>query len=367
MEKFSHSSDTDIGDYLKLFACTAVMLQTVLAFVLKLTVSETSQIFIGIIYNLIKFTAPAFIFGILYTTTRKTISTGRYQPYLKQQWHSLFVPTIWWTMIYLLITPDLQQVYHYDDLKTFLWQFVNGNAAPHLWYNTMMLQFILLMPLFWLIGRWCATSTKRGLLVASITTAVYLAWISFYDQEVFHGPQMGHWYLLDRFFLSFLAYGIFGTLAWQYRQAVNRFFRTWWPIGCLIFLGSFYWINNELFQFGFPIKLTNAPYYKPTMVLYDLTVISLIATLAITQLDHRSPVNRVVHLLAVFTYKAFLSNAFWTELLWLAGVKQLVLHHLWLGIATLYLGTWLLSFASAFAIHFVWQKLLVTIPNFAGN
>ncbi|KLD58576.1 membrane protein, partial [Lactiplantibacillus plantarum] len=79
-----------------------------------------------------------------------------YTDYLHQQWHALFIPTIWWTAIYLILMPQLQQGSQYHDWRGFLWQFVNGNAAPHLWYNTMMLQFIILMPLFWALGRWCS-------------------------------------------------------------------------------------------------------------------------------------------------------------------------------------------------------------------
>lgn len=357
------TTDIDIGDYLKLFACTAVMLQTLLGFVLTTTPSATNEIGIGILYNLIKFTAPAFIFGILYTTARKSINAAiSYQRYLGQRWHGLFVPTIWWTAIYLLVTPDLQQIGHYHNLRTFLWQFINGNAAPHLWYNTMMLQFILLMPIFLSLGRWAATTPVRGLITAGWTIAIFLAWILFYDLEVFHGPQMTHWYLLDRVFPSFLIYGVFGVLAWQYHEMVNRFLRTWWPIFCLIFLASFYWINIELFRFGSPIKLINAPYYKPSMVLYDLVVISLIASLAIFQIDNHTRVNKVVHILADFAYRAFLSNVFWLYLLWSTFGKQLVIHHLLIGTAILYAGTWMLSFGSAFIIHFIWQRIHLLLP-----
>lgn len=348
---------TDIGDYLKLFACTAVMLQTILMFVLTTIPSATNQIGIGMTYNLIKFTAPAFIFGILYTTARKTIATPiTYRHYLKQQWHSLFIPTILWTTIYLFITPELQQGHHYHNISSLIWQFINGNAAPHLWYNTMMLQFILLMPLMWLIGRWCGSNSRRGSLTAIVSIAGYLLWISFYDTEVFHGPHMMNWYLLDRLFLSFFIYGVLGVLAWQYRKTVDRFFRAWWPIVCLIFLGSFYWTNHELFEFGFPVKLTNAPYYKPSMILYDLSVISLISTLGIFQIDNHSTINKVIHILAEFAYKAFLSNVFWSYLLWYVFGKNLVINHLLIGALVLYTGTWLLSFGSAFAIHLCWQK-----------
>lgn len=80
------TSPADIGDYMKVFACTAVMMQTVLSLVLATSPTYNYQTPIGIIYNLVKFTAPAFIFGILYTTTRTTNQNtlANYGGYMKK-------------------------------------------------------------------------------------------------------------------------------------------------------------------------------------------------------------------------------------------------------------------------------------------
>lgn len=59
----------DWGDYLKVFACTAVMLQPILSLVIKGQPSAV-QLNLGMLYDLVKYTAPAFIWGILYTTIR---------------------------------------------------------------------------------------------------------------------------------------------------------------------------------------------------------------------------------------------------------------------------------------------------------
>lgn len=350
---------TDVGDYLKLGACTAVMAQPILADALTTAPSIATQIGIGIFYNLVKYTAPAFIFGILYTTTRTTLNqaTLTYGEYLRRQWHALFIPTLWWTTIYLVLMPQLQLGGRYHHWQSFLWHFVNGNAAPHLWYNTMMLQFILLMPLFWAIGRWCQQQPRHGWLVLGLTTVITVLWLWFYDCQIFHGPHMQDWYLVDRLFISFLIFGVLGVLAWVFRASFQRVLSRWWPGLMGAFLLCLTWTNWEFFTYGFPIKLSNAPYYKPSMVLYALIVIGLLAVLCEVQVRQQRPVTRVVHQLAGMAYKAYLANVFWSELLWLSFGRALTIKLSGLGIGVCYVLTWLLSFASAFGIHAAWEWL----------
>ncbi len=182
----------DVGDFLKTIACTAVMLQSVLEVFIQHSLSRGQQVGLGVAYNLIKFTAPAFIVGILFTLIRnkKGRTLKDYQIHLKNSWAVFFLPTIIWTLAYLLIIPQVQLEKHYVDLKSFLWQFINGNAASHLWYNSMMLQFIVLIPIFWWIVNWVGNSAKRAWLLSASFTVLFFAWILFYDIEVFHGPHM---------------------------------------------------------------------------------------------------------------------------------------------------------------------------------
>ncbi|GEO78157.1 acyltransferase [Companilactobacillus mindensis] len=361
--KRNSASFTDIGDYMKVFACTAVMMQTVLSLVLSTNPSFNYQTPIGIIYNLVKFTAPAFIFGILYTTTRTTNQNtwGNYGGYMRKQWSALFVPTIWWTLAYLLIFPNIQQVKPFNSIGTFCWNFINGNAAPHLWYNTMMLQFIILMPFFWALAHWVKDSTKRGLLAIIITVIFFAAWIYFYDMQVFHGPHEQSWYLLDRIFISFVIYGIFGVLAWMFRDKFETLIKKAVPFLIVIFLAVYYWTNRELFNFGYPVKLANAPYYKPSMALYALTVIGLVAALAIHHINTNSKVLPIFHFLATYAYRAYLSNVFWLQIIWhLGGINLSKINPL-LNIIICYILTWGLSFTSAYGFHIAWSKIKSSI------
>ena len=348
----------DMGDYLKVFACTAVMTQPIMSMIMSFHQTTTNQDIFGILYNLVKYTAPAFIFGILYTTIRTNDEQDSfsYAKHMKGAWSNLFVPTIWWTLIYLLLMPWVQQVNRYHDLASFAWQFVNGNAAPHFWYNTMMLQFIILMPLFWTLSRFVKNHLQRGLAVAIITFLLYFGWLYFYDTLVFHGPHEQDWYLLDRLFISFVIYGIYGVLAWQFREyynlAVTRFF---WII-LLAFIGFFLWTNFELQQFGHPVSFANAPYYKPSMTLYCLAVISLVSAFCLYQVNHNKQTSlNVFHFLATYAYRAYLSNIFWNQLVFKGlNLSAYASEHPFLVFWGCWLMTWVLSFTSAYILHVSW-------------
>ena len=363
MKKYKYSSYdiADIGDYLKVFACTAVMSQPIMSIIINILQSQQTQVGFGILYNLVKYTAPAFIFGILYTTIRTSDLNGHfsYFKHLQKNWSNLFVPTIWWTLIYLLGMPWLQQGNKFNSFGTFCWQFINGNAAPHLWYNTMMLQFIILMPFFWLISRYVRNNIKRGFAVAIVTLILYLSWLAFYDYYVFHGVHQNDWYLLDRVFISFFIYAVFGGLAWQFRSYFNEFITKFWWLIVVIFILCFIWTNYELSQFGYPLNFYNAPYYKPSMTFFCLSVICLIAAFCLYQVRKRQ-INslKIFHFLAIYAYRAYLANVFWNQLIWHGlNMQYHAKFHPFLTLFGCWLLTWILSFSSAYLLHMWWTKV----------
>ena len=363
MKKYKYSSYdiADIGDYLKVFACTAVMSQPIMSIIINILQSQQTQVGFGILYNLVKYTAPSFIFGILYTTIRTSDLNGHfsYFKHLQKNWSNLFVPTIWWTLIYLLGMPWLQQGNKFNSFGTFCWQFINGNAAPHLWYNTMMLQFIILMPFFWLISRYVRNNIKRGFAVAIVTLILYLSWLAFYDYYVFHGVHQNDWYLLDRVFISFFIYAVFGGLAWQFRSYFNEFITKFWWLIVVIFILCFIWTNYELSQFGYPLNFYNAPYYKPSMTFYCLAVICLIAAFCLYQVRKRQ-INslKIFHFLAIYAYRAYLANVFWNQLIWHGlNMQYHAKFHPFLTLFGCWLLTWILSFSSAYLLHMWWTKV----------
>ena len=86
----------------------------------------------------------------------------------------------------------------------------------------MMLQFLLIMPWIKAICNWVKHSYCR-LAVAVISSGIiYFTWLSFYDHFVLSGPEATHWYLLDRIFISFLIFGLYGGLSWNFHHEIQK-------------------------------------------------------------------------------------------------------------------------------------------------
>lgn len=348
----------DGGDYLKIVACTAVMLQSVLGLAWDLPRVVALRPVLAGFYLAVKFTAPAFICGILFTTMRTTAThQPGYGAYLKRQWSALFFPTICWTLAYLVIFPGLQQHHPYHNRLSFGWQFINGNAAPHLWYNTMMLQMIFLMPLFWAIRRGSRTR-RMAHWILGLTVLGYLLWLGWYDWSVYPTSRVTRWYLLDRICLGFFPYAILGIAAWDNWAIWQRRLRRCWPVLLGLAVVALIGQWRTLMAWALPISLDRTSYYLPATVGYVLAVIGLVLAVAGWQQAHRSRWLPVIHRLAGMAYPSYLANVFWLQVIWRLGGAALTRSQPVIGIGVCYLLTWGWSFGFTAVLTKVikWRK-----------
>lgn len=349
----------DWGDFLKTCAVLCVTLQTVLAFVMRVSPTPPDQSILAFIYAGAKFTAPAFICGILYTTIRIFPHNhwSDYPSYMANQAHALYLPALWWTLAYLIIFPQLQQKRPYHSFASFMVKIINGNAAPHLWYSTMMLQFIALMPIFWSLSHWVGRSKWHAGLALSLVTIFETSCFVLYDSFVFNQPAFHSLYWVDRIFPSFLIYAFLGLVMATYRQSSARLL----PRFLVIIIPA--WVFGWL-MLGYrlaasqPVRFTNLPYYQPAVMAYNLVGILLICGVGEIIIQKLAILARGVHWIAVYAYRAFLSHAFWLEIIWLILGKRVYHLPVLLLLIILYFGTVLLAFASAYGFHVL--RLLIT-------
>lgn len=340
-------------------AVSTVMTQSVISFLITNTSRIGQQFFLGGIYEAIKFSAPAFIFGILFSTVRThpESTLKDYPVFMRNRWHVLFVPSILWTATYLLLLPQLQQHQRYHNWSTFIWQFINGNAAPHLWYNVMMLQFIILMPIFWWLARLVRQRPKCGIAVFLFFLFFEIGWHFLYEYQVFHGPQASHWYLLDRVFPSFVIFGVSGTLFWTFYAKLVPWLMRHWLAQLVCWLVFLYIVTANFFGYGYPVHLSNAPYYLPSMIFYNLSSIGLVATLLLYLQKYRNQWLPFIHWVALYAHRSYLGHVFWLYWCW-EGLNHLVPHlSIVVELPLLVVATIVLSFTFSYCAHRVWSSV----------
>lgn len=351
----------DIGDYLKVLANGVVMLQPIIALAITFPLDLKKQIFLASLYNLVKFTSPAFIFGIVFTVTRKSDSQNKLnlKSYSKTQWDNNFFPTFSWTLIYLITMPNLQQHGFYHNVRTFIWQFFSGNAAPHLWYSVMMLQFLLIMPLIKWVCSFVGHNYQRLFWAVIIIGAIYFSWLLFYDHFVLNGTHTKNWYLLDRVFISFLIFGFYGGLSWNFHEELQNFLFNYWWLVVAIYLATYFWTRQVFLSSHQITNLMNDSYYRPSMAIYALAVIFLIYLICIAQkVFNMNHCLKSIHFLAFYAYRAFLANVFWDRILWkFFNFQNLAHFNIYLGVFGTWICTWILSYLSVYLIHQIWLKI----------
>ena len=337
------------------------MLQPIITLFLTLPFDHSQQLFLVSLYNLVKFTSPAFIFGIVFTVIRKNDQQAKLplKSYFSDQWDNNFFPTFAWTLFYLIAMPNLQQHGHFHNIATFIWQFFSDNATPHLWYSVMMLQFLLIMPGIKSVCNWVQHSYRRLLIAVISSGIIYFAWLIFYDHFILNGPEATHWYLLDRIFISFLIFGLYGGLSWNFHHEIQTFLFTYWWLIVGFYLLT-YFRTRDLFLATFKLTdLTNDSYYLPSMAIYALAVILLIYLICIAQkVFNMNYWLKSIHFLAFYAYLAFLANVFWDRIFWqYFNFKQLALQNIYLAVLLLWICTWCASYLSVYVVHHLWLKI----------
>lgn len=130
----------------------------------------------------------------------------------------------------------------------------------------MMLQFIILMPLFWWLARLVTHHPYRAISIICGILLLEGVWFYSYDLQILHGPLKERFYFFDRLFVSFLIYAVAGTLLWQFRSQAAPFLMCHWLMQVILWLILFYIVTINFFSYGLPVKLTNATYYLLSMI-----------------------------------------------------------------------------------------------------
>lgn len=338
------------SDVLKVFAVTAVTMQSVLGFVLKTTTNVTSMASLALFYNMMKYTAPMFIFAIMYGMVKSNEHT-RVSKFYHEKFFELVVPYILWAAAYVIIFPDVQIGIHADSVGSYIMKLIDGDIAPHLWYTVMMLQFQILMPITIFMAYKFLNKASRVIPCIIGSAAIFAVWIWFYQTYVFHAEYAVSLRYLDRVFVSYFFYAVLGSIAWVYKKhfdnVISKIRFVLIPAALLLIV----WATKEIFSYGFKeVSFGNIPYLKASITLYSLVAILLVYIFGRHLIMKNSRSLPIFKWLSTYAYRAYLANVFLLQIM-IRLTKNIVPHlPTVVSLVLVYLLTMSCSFLVAYAL-----------------
>lgn len=303
---------------LQSIAFLAVVLQSSLLYTMNQgnIVLEQSLI-MGMLFNLAKFSAPAFIFIVGFHLIRQYTKQIVYKEYIYEKTAHLLSPYFFWSILYLFTTN--QVVTWHGGIKSLLL----GTAAPHLWYVIMMFQIHLLFPLLCTLFYWFQRRTHNQhdtYRYMAIFAIIYFLLMWYSSHYIFNGEQLTSSAILhytDRSFLFYSFYFVMGGIAAVALKAWRLFVTKHIPLITILFFILFLFINYELFSFyGVnSIHLTVSTYLKPSMFLYIVCEILILYVLSIMIVQRRGTLYKTLRFIGNYTYGAYLAHYFFLQLI----------------------------------------------------
>ncbi len=298
-------SETTEPEIMKTLAVSAVIWQLMLNVMLLHYQTTAQKIEIGILYDLVKFSAPMFIFAIAFDLAK--LRDTHYSHYVWHKTKEIIGPYLAWTVVYMIVF----NIGNYSTIWNIFKGVVLGGAAPQLWYTIMMFQIHLLLPLLTGLVLFLLKNKKNIIPVMIITVVVYAALIAWYSIYAFHNTQHPGLIQWDRLLFMFGIYAVLGVIAstynQQWRALVERI--RWWalPVAGLLFI----LVNHELFSFGLDtLNLADASYLKWSMVLFNIALIIIVYGCTVSLIKSGSKTLPYFKFIAKYAFRAYLASYF---------------------------------------------------------
>jgi len=308
-------------DLIRSFAFLAVVYQHVIGvYIRKPGVDEQTAILYGMLFHLLKFAVPAFIFMtglVLFYNYEERV---HYPSFIRKRIKEILIPYGVWSAVYLSLAHKTPGEGHSFWEWTILKSILTGSASYHLWFVVMIFQFYLLYPLwqrvFQAVRHWAATRSR--LLIAVTVFGLLYGWLVWFSARYIptHGFRFGvawldaYWIKYrDRnafyYFFYFLMGGFAAVTLAAFRRAVRRHW-PWLGAGFVVLYG---YIGYELLRDSGSggINLNVATSLKPSMFLYTVAQLLLVYALALWVGKWKG--SKWLSLLGKYSYGAYLIHA----------------------------------------------------------
>ncbi len=221
-------------DLLRAFAFLGVVAQHILgAWARRQNVGPRQMALISICFELVRFAVPMFVFLYGMMLARSAARDGVFDTvrYYRRRCLQLVLPYVLWSAYYVWSSEADRS---FAELPRLL---LTGTAEYHLWYVPMILQFVILAPVFIRLFRRieAGDSPLRGWILLMAIAFLWLAEIAVCGRLPQTAAGSFVWRHQSGFFLSWLVYFTAGAACGMHYEAFGRLARRSFP-ACLAFV-----------------------------------------------------------------------------------------------------------------------------------
>lgn len=293
-------------DVLRTAAFAAVAVQHILgAYARRYDIGSSEKVIIAASFEPLRFAVPLFVmlFGAaLFYVYREP---PRYVPYLAKRVRQLVLPYAIWTAVYLRYAEKPVT------LRGVARGMVYGDAGYHLWYVTMILQFVVLVPLFFAVRnglRRCCTTQRRMLVASVVLLGAWLLLLACRPSDGLAHQILVTW--RTRGFLLWTGYFALGALCGLFPEAFAAWARRLIVPAGVISVGAVdyaMWLSvRTVYQEG-AVNFNCVSYFSPGYAV--LTMVTILFLYGVAEWMARwRVVQRVCGFVGKHSYEAYLAH-----------------------------------------------------------
>lgn len=293
-------------DVLRTAAFAAVAVQHILgAYARRYDIGSSEKVVIAASFEPLRFAVPLFVmlFGAaLFYVYREP---PRYVPYLAKRVRQLVLPYAIWTAVYLWYAEKPVT------LRGVARGMVYGDASYHLWYVTMILQFVVLVPLFFAVRnglRRCCTTQRRMVVASAVLLGAWLVLLACRPSDGWAHQILVTW--RTRGFLLWTGYFALGALCGSSPEVFARWARRLIVPAGLISVGAVgyaMWLSvRTVYQEGV-VDFNCVSYFSPGYAVLTMATILFLYGVA-EWLTRWRTVQRVCGFVGKHSYEAYLAH-----------------------------------------------------------
>lgn len=293
-------------DVLRTAAFVAVAVQHILgAYARRYDIGSSEKVIVAASFEPLRFAVPLFVmlFGAaLFYVYREP---PRYVPYLVKRARQLVIPYAIWTAVYLWYAEKPVT------LRGVARGMVYGDASYHLWYVTMILQFVVLVPLFFAARnglRRCCTNRRRMMAASVVLLGAWLVLLALRPGDGWAHQILVTW--RTRGFLLWTGYFALGALCGFSPEAFAKWARRLIVPAGMISVGAVgyaIWLSvRTVYQDG-AVNFNCVSYFSPGYAL--LTMVTILFLYGVAEwLTRWRTVQRVCGFVGRHSYEAYLAH-----------------------------------------------------------